>query len=85
MFAGIVGDNIDVYDNSYHPNATFFEGNSGFNWSFVASVSESMDIGVAEVSLPPSNLDEPGKETLLNPVSVLELGYEALKCNKTAT
>ena len=66
MFVGKEGDIIDVYGNSNHPNATFFAGNSGFNWAFVASGSESMDIGVAEVGLPPSNLDEPGRESLLD-------------------
>ena len=70
MFAGKAGDNIDVYGNSNHPNATFFAGNSGFNWAFVASGSESKDIGVAEVGLPPSNLDEPSKETLLDYYSI---------------
>lgn len=70
MFAGKEGDHIDVYGNSNHPNATFFAGNSGFNWAFVASGSESKDIGVAEVGLPPSNLDEPSKETLLDYYSI---------------
>ena len=70
MFAGKDGDIIDVYGNSNHPNATFFAGNSGFNWAFVASGSESMKIGVAEVGLPPSNLDEPGRETLMDYYSI---------------
>lgn len=70
MFVGKDGDAIDVYGNSNHPNATFFAGDSGFNWAFVASGSESMDIGVAEVGLPPSNLDEPSKETLLDYYSI---------------
>lgn len=70
MFAGKEGDIIDVYGNSNHPNATFLAGNSGFNWAFVASGSESADIGVAEVGLPPSTLDEPSKETLLDYYSI---------------
>ena len=70
MFAGKDGDKIDVYGNSNHPNATFLAGNTGFNWAFVASGSESSDIGVAEVGLPPSNLDEPSKETLLDYYSI---------------
>ena len=70
MFAGKDGDIIDVYGNSNHPNATFLAGNSGFNWAFVASGSDNEDIGVAEVGLPPSNLDEPGKETLLDYYSI---------------
>lgn len=70
MFAGKEGDNIDVYGNSNHPNAKFFTEDSGFNWAFVASGSESKDIGVAEVGLPPSNLDEPGRETILDHYSI---------------
>lgn len=70
MFAGKTGDIIDVYGNSNHPNAIFLAGNTGFNWAFVASGSESADIGVAEVGLPPSNLDEPSKETLLDYYSI---------------
>ena len=71
MFAGRNGDVIDVYGNSDHPNAIFFAGEAGFNWAFVASGSESQDIGVAEVGLPPSNLDEPSRSQLL--------GYYAIK------
>lgn len=70
MFAGKNGDIIDVYGNSNHPNATFIAGNAGFNWAFVASGSESSDIGVAEVGLPPSNLDEPSKDVLLDYYSI---------------
>ena len=70
MFVGKEGDAIDVYGNSNHPNATFFAGNSGFNWAFVASGSESMNIGVAEVGLPPSELDEPSKDVLLEYYSI---------------
>lgn len=70
IFAGKEGDIIDVYGNSNHPNAKFFTEDSGFNWAFVASGSESMDIGVAEVGLPPSNLDEPGRETILGHYSI---------------
>jgi hypothetical protein len=70
MFAGKEGDIIDVYGNSNHPNAKFFTEDVGFNWAFVASGSESKDIGVAEVGLPPSNLDEPNKKTLLDYYSI---------------
>lgn len=73
MFAGKNGDIIDVYGNSNHPNASFFAGNSGFNWAFVASGSESQEIGVAEVGLPPSNLDEPSREVLLAYHSIKEV------------
>ncbi|MCG8305981.1 MAG: hypothetical protein MI975_01230 [Cytophagales bacterium] len=70
MFAGKEGDIIDVYGNSNHPNATFISGDAGFNWAFIASGSESADIGVAKVGLPPSNLDEPSKEILLDYYSI---------------
>lgn len=70
MFVGKTGDNIDVYGNSNHPNAIFFSGDVGFNWAFVAAGSESEDIGVAEVGLPPSNLDETSRETLLGYYSI---------------
>ncbi len=70
MFVGKTGDNIDVYGNSNHPNAIFFSGEVGFNWAFVAAGSESEDIGVAEVGLPPSNLDETSRETLLGFYSI---------------
>jgi len=70
MFAGRKGDVIDVYGNSNHPNAIFFAGNSGFNWAFVASGDESEDIGVAEVGLPPSDLDESSRDVLLDFYSI---------------
>ena len=73
MFAGKNGDVIDVYGNSNHPNATFFAGNSGFNWAFVASGSDGKDIGVAEVGLPPSNLDEPSRDILLEYYSIRDV------------
>jgi hypothetical protein len=70
MFAGRKGDIVDVYGNSNHPNATFFAGNSGFNWAFVASGDRESDIGVAEVGLPPSNLDDPSRSVLLDYYSI---------------
>ncbi len=73
MFAGKNGDIIDVYGNSNHPNATFFAGNSGFNWAFIASGSDSKNIGVAEVGLPQSSLDEPSKEIILGYYSVKDV------------
>ncbi|MEQ9217411.1 MAG: hypothetical protein RLO17_05180 [Cyclobacteriaceae bacterium] len=65
MFVGKSGDLVDVYGNSDHPNAKFFTEDVGFNWAFVASGSESAKIGVAEVGLPPNNLDASDRETLL--------------------
>jgi hypothetical protein len=65
MFAGAKGEIIDVYGNSDHPNAILISGDRGFNWAFVASGNDVKDLGVAEVGLPPSNLDEPSRSKLL--------------------
>jgi hypothetical protein len=65
MFAGKKGDIIDVYGNSDHPNAILISGNAGYNWAFAAVGDEKQDLGVAEVGLPPSNLDETSRSTLL--------------------
>jgi len=70
MFVGKKGDVIDVYGNSNHPNAILFSGNAGFNWAFVASGDNKKDIGVAEVGLPSSNLDEPSRAALLGDYSI---------------
>ncbi len=70
MFVGKEGDRIDIYGNSDHPNAQFFTENTGFSWSFVASGYDSQEIGVAEVGLPPSTLNESDREVLLNDYSI---------------
>ncbi|MDZ7738921.1 MAG: hypothetical protein U5K32_07645 [Bacteroidales bacterium] len=70
MFVGKEGDKIDVYGNSNHPNAIFFNGDAGFNWAFVASGDATLDIGVAEVGLPGSYLDEPSRSVLLEDYSI---------------
>jgi len=70
MFAGKNGDIVDVYGNSDHPNAKFFTSDAGFNWAFAASGDDDLNIGVAEVGLPPSNLDEPSRIVLLEDHSV---------------
>ncbi|MBS0012202.1 MAG: hypothetical protein KFF49_12380 [Bacteroidales bacterium] len=70
MFVGKEGDKVDVYGNSNHPNAVFFNGDSGFNWAFVASGDATLDIGVAEVGLPDSYLDEPSRTVLLEDYSI---------------
>ncbi len=57
MFAGKKGDIVDVYGNSNHPYAKFFSERTGYNWAFVAAGDETQDIGVAEVALPPSDLN----------------------------
>ena len=70
MFAGKKGDVVDVYGNSNHPNAVFFSGDTGFNWAFVASGSDPGNIGVAEVGLPPSTLDNADHTVLLKDYSI---------------
>lgn len=73
MFVGKKGENIDIYGNSDHPNAVFFTPTTGFNWAFVASGHEKLDIGVAEVGLPPSNLDSPSREVILKDYAIKEV------------
>ncbi len=70
MFAGKKGDVVDVFGNSNHPNAILFSGNAGFNWAFVASGDDTKHIGVAEVGLPPSELESDNREVLLKEYSV---------------
>ncbi|NJN26785.1 MAG: hypothetical protein HC819_12830 [Cyclobacteriaceae bacterium] len=78
MYAGKNGDFVDVFGNSNHPNATFFAGNSGFNWAFVASGSRSKEIGVAEVALPPSSLDETSRNVILKDYSIKKVFTEEI-------
>lgn len=70
MFAGKKGDVVDVFGNTNHPNAILFSGTAGFNWAFVASGNDVKNIGVAEVGLPPSGLDENDREVLLKEYSI---------------
>jgi hypothetical protein len=70
MFAGKKGDIVDVFGNSNHPNAILFSGTAGFNWAFVASGSDTQDIGVAEVGLPASGLDSDDRDVLLKEYSI---------------
>ncbi|MEO5600910.1 MAG: hypothetical protein ABIR06_08285 [Cyclobacteriaceae bacterium] len=70
MFAGKKGDVVDVFGNSNHPNAILFSGNAGFNWAFVASGNDTKHIGVAEVGLPPSELESDNRDVLLKEYSV---------------
>lgn len=70
MFAGKKGDVVDVFGNSNHPNAILFAGDKGFNWAFVASGDEVKNIGVAEVGLPPSELDSEDRNVLLKEYSI---------------
>jgi hypothetical protein len=64
------GDMVDVYGNSNHPNAIFFSGTKGFDWAFVASSSDSKNIAVSEVGLPPNTLDSHDHQVLLKEYSI---------------
>jgi hypothetical protein len=70
MFVGRNGNNVDVYGNSNHPNAKFFTDKTGFDWAFVASGLDNQNIAVAEVGLPPCNLDENNRDVLLKDYSI---------------
>jgi hypothetical protein len=70
MFVGKKGNNIDVFGNSDHPNAVLFSGTKGFDWAFVGSGLETENIGVAEVGLPPSSLDQSNRTVLLKDYSI---------------
>ncbi len=73
MFVGKKGDIIDVYGNSNHPNAQFNRNDDesvGFNWAFVASGSDSKNIGVAEVGLPYSDADIDSRKEILEDYSI---------------
>ncbi len=70
MYVGKDGDRIDVFGNSDHPNARFFTERTGFSWSFVAAGLDNENFGVAEVGLPPNNLDEDDREILLKDYSI---------------
>lgn len=70
MFVGKEDSRIDVFGNSDHPNARFYNDRSGFSWSFVGSGLESEDIAVAEVGLPPNLLDEDDRNILLKEYSI---------------
>lgn len=78
MFAGKKGDVVDVFGNSNHPNAVLFAGDAGFNWAFVASGSEATDKGVAEVGLPPSDLDTDNRSVILKDYSIQNVFTEEI-------
>ncbi|MFP4470695.1 MAG: hypothetical protein ACLFPE_08430 [Bacteroidales bacterium] len=65
MFVGKEGDLVSIYGNSEHPNATFFTGETGFDWAFVGSAKDSENIGVAEVGLPSNTLNSSDRYELL--------------------
>jgi len=78
MFVGKTGNVIDVLGNSNHPNAKFFTDDTGFNWAFVAAGYDDKNLAVAEVGLPPSNLDESNREVLLGTYSIKNVFTEQI-------
>ena len=70
MTAGKNGNTIEVFGNSNHPNAKLFTSETGFNWAFVAAGSDVLQIGVAEVGLPPSDLNSTDRKVILEDYSV---------------
>ena len=78
MFVGKNGDAISVFGNSEHPNATFFSGETGFDWAFTAAGKESINIGVAEVGLPSNTLNSNDRYTLLEENSIRNVFEEQI-------
>lgn len=70
MFAGRNGDVVDLYGNSGHPKAYFFNSGKGFDWAFVASANQTSNLATAQVGLPPYTLDENSRDVLLNDYSI---------------
>ncbi len=70
MFVGRNGDVVNVYGNSAHPNAQFYNSDKGLDWAFVASGNQVSDLGVAEVGLPPYTLDENSRQVLLGTYAI---------------
>ena len=71
MFVGRTGDRVDVYGNSDHPNAwLLIPDNPGLDWAFVASSNRVEDIAVAEVGLPPNNLNTTQRSVILGQYSL---------------
>ena len=74
MFVGRKGDIVDVFGNSNHPNAyLIYNDDPGFNWAFVASGYNSKNIGVAEVGLPPSDLNTTSRREILEDYSIKQV------------
>lgn len=79
MFVGKKGDIIDVRGNSNHPNAKLFTDNyHGFNWAFVASAVESENIAVAELGLPPSDLNDDSRTGILDEYAIKKVFTEEI-------
>ena len=78
MFVGKTANIIDVFGNSNHPNAQFFTTETGFNWAFVASGYNDQDLAIAEVGLPPSDLNESSRAILLETYSIRNVFTEQI-------
>lgn len=78
MFVGKNGEVVDVYGNSNHPNASFFTTDAGFSWAFVASGIDNSDIGVAEVGLPPNNLNTTDRAVIMEDYSIKNVFTEQI-------
>lgn len=70
IFVGKKGDVVDMYGNSNHPNAKFFTEEVGFNWAFTASANDILNVGVAEVGLPPNTLISSDRSEILVDYSI---------------
>ena len=59
LWAGRNGDIVDVVGNSNHPGFELFDPNftGGRNYAFVGRGDEALDIGVINLSLPPSSVN----------------------------
>ncbi len=79
MFVGKTGDIVDVYGNSNHPDAyLFLEEPKGFSWAFVAAGNNTINVGVAEVGLPLSSLNETARQVILVDNSVKNIFTEQI-------
>ncbi len=72
MFVGKTGDIVDIFGNSSHPDAVLIseDNEQGIGWAFVASGNDLLNIGVAEVGLPPATLNEDSRSVLLEDYSI---------------
>mgnify|MGYP006274942509 CR=1 FL=1 len=73
VFVGKNGDVVDMFGNSNHPNAKFFNDEVGFNWAFSASGNDVLNVGVAEVGLPPNTLESTSREEILVDYSIKQV------------
>lgn len=78
MHVGKNGNTIEVFGNSNHPNAVLFSSANGFNWAFVAAGSNVSEIGVAEVALPPSDLNSTDRQVILKDHSIKNVFTEEI-------